>query len=89
MQEGKRLTVRELVKGLLDEDMDAIVAFETSHAGKTVLANECWQSGTFFMKKEPRIQKQYLMEDEIPKGKRDDFVKVLVLGTAARVDEGE
>ena len=88
MQDGKRLTVRELVEQLKGEDMDALVAFEISgHKGKTILANESWQAGTYFMKKSPRIQDEYLMEDEIPNDKRDDYVKVLVLGTAAKVGE--
>jgi len=87
MQDGKRLTVREFIKWLLDEDLDALVAFETSHAGKTVLANECWQAGSYFMKKSPRIQDEYLMEDEIPVESKGDYVKVLVLGTAAKIGE--
>ena len=87
MQNGKRLTVGELIEQLGKEDKNALVAFETSHAGKTVLANECWQAGTYFMKKSPRIQDEYLMEDEVPADTKGDYAKVLVLGTAAKVGE--
>ena len=56
MQDEKRLTVREFIKGLMDEDMDAIVAFDLTKREGTLMANECWQSGTFYMKKSPRLQ---------------------------------
>ena len=80
----KRLTVKELITQLLDEDMDALVAFENfDGTGKTTLVAECWQSGTFYMKKEPQVQDEYLMEDEIPADQKDNYVKVLVLGTLA------
>ena len=87
MQDGKRLTVGELIEQLGKEDKNALVAFETSHAGKTVLADTTWQAGTFYMKKAPRIQDEYLMEDEVPADKQGDYVKVLVMGTAAKVGE--
>lgn len=80
----KRLTVKELIKQLLDEDLDALVAFENfDGTGKTTLVEECWQAGTFYMKKEPQVQNEYLMEEEIPVDQKNEFVKVLVLGTVA------
>ena len=81
---ANRLTVKELIKQLLDEDMDALVAFERfDGTGRTVLVQDCWQAGTFYMKREPQVQDEYLMEDEIPADKKDEYVKVLVLGAVA------
>jgi len=82
------LTVRELAKQLLDEDMDAVVAIENNgrtHA--TTLMSECWQSGTFWMKRTPRVQKEYLCEDEIPTGEKSDYIKVLVMSAIVSNDE--
>ena len=77
----QRMTVRELIKHLLDEDMDALVAFENfDGTGRTILVANCWQAETFYMMKEPQVQKEYLMEDEIPPDKKHEYVKVLVLG---------
>ena len=77
-----RLTVKELREQLAEEDQDALVAFENfDGTGRTTLATECWQSGTFYMKPEPQVQDEYLCEDEVPAAEKDKYVKVLVLGT--------
>ena len=86
--QARRLTVREFIEQLQQEDMDAIIAFENNGYPNTIVQIEdCWQAGTFYMKREPRIQKEYLIEDEIPADKKSDYVKVLVLGAIATQEE--
>jgi len=84
----KLLTVRELTKQLLDEDMDAVVAIgNNGRPHTTTLMSEYWQAGTFWMRRALRVQKEYLCEDEIPADEKADYIKVLVMGAIVSNDE--
>ena len=85
----KRLTVKELIDELTKEDPNAVVAIENNGYPQTVtqLNDEGWFAGEFYMKKEPRMQDEYLMEDEIPADQKSNYIKVLVLGAIISTDE--
>jgi len=85
----KGLTVKELREQLAKEDQDAVVAIENNGYPHTTtqMSTEGWMAGTFFMKNDHRIQKDYLMEDEIPADQKAEYIKVLVLGALISKDE--
>ena len=87
----KTLTVKQLITTLLDEKMDATVAIENNGYPNTttmVLA-ESYLQPNVFMKKSPRIQKEYLHKNEIKKSERDNYKEVLVLNAMISTDEAK
>ena len=82
------LTVRKLIIYLMQEDMDSYVAIDQNgYANKTIIMTECYKSGDYYMKCNPRIQKEYFLEEELTDEQKRDMVKVLVIGAIISKDE--
>ena len=85
----ENLTIGELIKHLQKEDQNAVIAIENNgYPYTTTIMSRCgWLAGDYYMLKEHRIQKEYFMKDEIPKGHESLYTKAVIINTMIDLDD--